>query len=54
MSEQPAASVNWGFTDDGLPIGVQLVGQRFDDLGTMRLARVIEQLRPPQLPWPHL
>jgi len=54
MSEQPAASVNWDFTDDGLPIGVQLVGQRFDDLGTMRLARVIEQLRPPQLPWPNL
>ncbi|RPH61641.1 MAG: amidase [Burkholderiales bacterium] len=52
MSEQPAASVNWAFTDDGLPIGVQLVGQRFDDLGVMRLARVVEQLRPPQRPWP--
>ena len=52
MSEQPAASVNWDFTGDGLPIGVQLVGQRFDDLGVMRLARVVEQLRPPQRPWP--
>jgi aspartyl-tRNA(Asn)/glutamyl-tRNA(Gln) amidotransferase subunit A len=52
MSEQPAASVNWGYTGDGLPIGVQLVGQRFDDLGTMRLARAVELLRPAQKAWP--
>jgi Asp-tRNA(Asn)/Glu-tRNA(Gln) amidotransferase A subunit family amidase len=53
MSDQPAASVNWGYTSDGLPIGVQLVGQRFDDLGTMRLARAVELLRPAQKPWPN-
>ena len=53
MSDQPAASVNWGYTSDGLPIGVQLVGQRFDDLGTMRLARAVELLRPAQRPWPN-
>lgn len=52
MSEQPAASVNWTHTDDGLPIGVQLVGARFDDLGVMRLARLVEQLRPAQRAWP--
>lgn len=52
MSEQPAASINWDFTADGLPVGVQLVGRRFDDLGVMRLARVLEQLRPPQRRWP--
>ena len=52
MSEQPAASINWDFTGDGLPVGVQLVGRRFDDLGVLRLARLIEQLRPPQRPWP--
>ncbi len=51
FSEQPAASVNWGFSD-GLPVGVQLVGQRFDDLGVLRLARLIERLRPAQQPWP--
>lgn len=51
FSEQPAASVNWGF-HDGLPVGIQLVGQRFDDLGVMRLARLVEQLRPAQLAWP--
>ena len=52
MSEQPAASVNWSFSADGLPIGVQLIGRRFDDAGVLKLARAIELLRPPQKPWP--
>ncbi len=52
MSEHPASSVNWGFSPDGLPIGVQVVGQRFDDLGVLRLSRLIEELRPEQRPWP--
>ena len=52
MSEQPAASVNWTASDEGLPIGVQLIGRRFDDLGVLRLARLIEQLRPAQRRWP--
>jgi aspartyl-tRNA(Asn)/glutamyl-tRNA(Gln) amidotransferase subunit A len=52
MSEQPAASVNWTFSADGLPIGVQLIGKRFDDAGVLRLARAIENLRPAQKPWP--
>jgi aspartyl-tRNA(Asn)/glutamyl-tRNA(Gln) amidotransferase subunit A len=54
MSEQPAASVNWTFSADALPIGVQLVGKRFDDAGVLRLARAIENLRPAQKPWPAL
>jgi aspartyl-tRNA(Asn)/glutamyl-tRNA(Gln) amidotransferase subunit A len=52
MSEQPAASVNWGYSGDGLPIGVQLIGRRFDDAGVLGLARLIEELRPAQRPWP--
>jgi Asp-tRNA(Asn)/Glu-tRNA(Gln) amidotransferase A subunit family amidase len=52
MSEQPAASVNWTYGAGGLPIGVQLVGKRFDDRGVLRLARVVEKLRPQQRPWP--
>ncbi len=52
MSEQPAASINWMASTDGLPIGVQLVGHRFDDAGVLRLARLVEELRPPQRPWP--
>jgi len=52
MSEQPAASINWTASADGLPIGVQIVGRRFDDHGVLRLARLIETLRPAQRAWP--
>ena len=54
MSEQPAASLNWSASADGLPIGVQLIGRRFDDLGVLRLARALEGLRPQQRSWPAL
>jgi aspartyl-tRNA(Asn)/glutamyl-tRNA(Gln) amidotransferase subunit A len=52
MSEQPAASINWTFSKDGLPIGIQVIGRRFDDLGVLRLSRALEQMRPAQKPWP--
>ncbi|WP_127998070.1 amidase [Piscinibacter defluvii] len=52
MSEQPALSVNAGFTDDGLPIGLQIVGHRHDDLGVLQLGRAWERLRPAPRPWP--
>jgi aspartyl-tRNA(Asn)/glutamyl-tRNA(Gln) amidotransferase subunit A len=52
FSEQPAASVNWAASAEGMPLGVQVVGQRFDDLGVLRLSRVLEQLRPAQRLWP--
>ena len=54
MSEQPALSLNAGHDAQGLPIGLQLVGHRHDDLGVLRLGRLWEQLRPPQRPWPAL
>jgi aspartyl-tRNA(Asn)/glutamyl-tRNA(Gln) amidotransferase subunit A len=52
MSEQPAASVNWSSSREHLPIGVQVIGQRFDDVGVLRLCLMLEQLRPKQRPWP--
>ena len=52
MSEQPAASVNWTASADGLPIGVQVIGRRFDDAGVLRISRLLEKLRPPQRAWP--
>ncbi|HLL18638.1 MAG TPA: amidase family protein, partial [Rubrivivax sp.] len=52
MSEQPAISVPCGHTTAGLPIGLQIVGRRHDDLGVLRLAAAWERLRPPLLPWP--
>ncbi|MBC7991468.1 MAG: hypothetical protein H7Y19_18070, partial [Luteimonas sp.] len=52
MSEQPAASINCGYTAGGLPIGLQIVGHRFDDLGVLRIARAYERMRPVQREWP--
>jgi aspartyl-tRNA(Asn)/glutamyl-tRNA(Gln) amidotransferase subunit A len=51
-SGQPAASVNWTYSSEGLPIGIQIVGKRFDDAGVLRLARLAEKLRPSQRAWP--
>ena len=52
MAENPAASINGGFDAKGFPIGIQIVGRRFDDLGVLRMAKAFEALRGPQLPWP--
>ena len=38
----PAISVPAGFTDDGLPVGVQIVGRPGDDLGVLALASAFE------------
>ncbi|MFO1117018.1 MAG: amidase [Beijerinckiaceae bacterium] len=52
MSEQPASSVNCGYTSDGLPIGLQIAGRRFDDLGVLQMSRAWEKMRPKQRDWP--
>ena len=40
----PAIAVPCGFTDDGLPVGVQIVGRQHDDLRVLQLACAFEQL----------
>lgn len=52
MSEQPAASINCGYTPAGLPVGLQIAGRRFDDLGVLQVARAFEIIREPQRAWP--
>ena len=52
MAENPALSINGGYDDKGFPIGVQIVGRRFDDLGVLALAKTFEGLRGAQKPWP--
>jgi aspartyl-tRNA(Asn)/glutamyl-tRNA(Gln) amidotransferase subunit A len=53
MSEQPAASVNCGYDSEGLPIGLQIIGRRFDDLGVLAIARAFEAIRAYEdRPWP--
>jgi aspartyl-tRNA(Asn)/glutamyl-tRNA(Gln) amidotransferase subunit A len=52
MAENPAISINGGYDAAGFPIGVQIVGRRFDDLGVLAMAKAFETLRDPQRPWP--
>jgi aspartyl-tRNA(Asn)/glutamyl-tRNA(Gln) amidotransferase subunit A len=53
MSEQPAATVNCGYDGEGLPIGLQIVGRRFDDVGVLSIARAFEAMRAGEArPWP--
>jgi aspartyl-tRNA(Asn)/glutamyl-tRNA(Gln) amidotransferase subunit A len=46
MSWNPAASVPCGFNADGLPVGLQIVGKRFDDLGVLQAAAAFEAVQP--------
>jgi aspartyl-tRNA(Asn)/glutamyl-tRNA(Gln) amidotransferase subunit A len=46
MSWNPAASVPCGFTPDGLPAGLQIVGKRFDDLGVLQASAAFEAIQP--------
>jgi aspartyl-tRNA(Asn)/glutamyl-tRNA(Gln) amidotransferase subunit A len=46
LTGQPAASVPAGFTKDGLPIGLQIVGRRFDDVTVLRASAAFERARP--------
>jgi amidase len=46
---QPACSVPFGWTRDGLPIGIQLIGRLGDETTLLRLAAQIEAARP----WAH-
>jgi aspartyl-tRNA(Asn)/glutamyl-tRNA(Gln) amidotransferase subunit A len=52
MAENPAVSINGGYGKKGFPIGVQIIGRRFDDLGVLGMAKAFEGLRGPQKPWP--
>ena len=54
IGQCPALSVPAGFSDQGLPIGLQIVGHRFADTTVMKLGSVLESttnfttLRPPE------
>jgi amidase len=39
----PAISVPAGFTPEGLPVGIQIVGRHQDDLGVLQIAHAFEQ-----------
>jgi amidase len=39
----PALALPAGFTPEGLPVGLQIVGRPRDELGVLTLARAFEQ-----------
>jgi aspartyl-tRNA(Asn)/glutamyl-tRNA(Gln) amidotransferase subunit A len=43
ITGQPAASVPCGWTSAGMPVGLQIVGQRFDDLAVLRFCAAWER-----------
>jgi len=47
VSGHPACNVPCGFDADGLPVGLQIVGRRHEDLLVLQLARAFERA----LPW---
>ncbi len=52
MGEQPALSINCGFTAAGMPIGLQLVAPRFADTWLLRIGKTYEGWRGPIHGWP--
>ncbi|MVA70937.1 amidase [Agrobacterium vitis] len=52
MSEQPAASINCGFSSSGMPIGLQIVGPRFADLTVLKLSKLFESWTGRISTWP--
>tara|TARA_Y100000758_G_scaffold187073_1_gene133235 strand:- start:145 stop:1569 length:1425 start_codon:yes stop_codon:yes gene_type:complete len=54
LTGQPASVVPCGFTADGLPVTLQLVGRRYDDAGVLRASRAFEQVAPWADRWPEL
>jgi aspartyl-tRNA(Asn)/glutamyl-tRNA(Gln) amidotransferase subunit A len=46
LTQQPAASINCGFTKDGLPVGLQIVGRMFDDMGVLAASAAYEMADP--------
>ena len=52
LTGQPAATVPAGFTDDGLPIGLQIVGRHLDDPLVLRAAAAFETAAPWKDKWP--
>ncbi len=53
MTQQPAGVVNCGFTDDGLPVGLQIVAPSFREDLVFRAAAAYEAVRGP-IAWPSL
>lgn len=52
LTGQPAASVPAGWTDDGLSVGLQIIGRHLDDQMVLRASAAFEQAKPWAHRWP--
>ena len=50
MSGIPAASVPCGFSAEKLPVGMQIVGRKFDEITVLQASAAFEEA----CPWAHL
>ena len=50
----PAISVPAGFTDEGLPVGIQIVARHQDDWGLLQMAHAFEQASGSSRRWPEI
>lgn len=46
MSGHPVASIPCGWSKEGLPIGMQIIGKRLDDLKVLQVSRAFEEIAP--------
>ena len=46
FSGHPAASIPCGWSNDGLPIGMQIIGKRLDDLTVLQVSQAFEEISP--------
>ncbi|AFY31159.1 amidase [Calothrix sp. PCC 7507] len=50
LTQQPAASVPCGFTQNGLPVGMQIVSAKYRDILVLRAAKTYENFQPFRTP----
>ncbi len=44
LTRNPAGSINCGFTADGMPVGLQIIGRQLDDVGVLQAMGSLEEM----------
>ena len=52
MGDNPACSINCGFSVSGMPIGLQIIGPRFADLRVLSVTKAFESWTGGISSWP--